>query len=794
MSMFSRHRFQSLPAIAGFLTMSLICLCGAAEIPARILYVDAGFEGENQTGESWLTAYSSLQKAIDAARNIGRAELWVKAGIYKPEGTNRNNGFTLYPGIDLYGGFRGSESRKDQRNPVAFRTILTGDIGKVGLDTDNCYHVLTACSDAFVSGLIIVKGNADGMETKGTGGGLLVPQGTSHLVVSDCTFEKNSAGWHGGAIYVNQAEVAISNCTFYSNGAASGGALATKGPSSVTIHKSTFSSNYARNSGGAVHLTTKTRGIVTESTFLCNSSQATAGALSAHSKAPNDLRLEIRNCGFNGNRAREDAGALLFEGKFEPRIIDSKFENNVCVGGIGTIANRGGVTALVKNCEFVTNQGMPDSENIGSDDRSSVVDDLDKLAGMESPEEKKAEPKRQLPDVPVFDSQNNKHTLPDIVHAAPYTVLVLGELTDPDFIENYRSIEAMAKDFKPKHVGFFYIYRFLTHPENNGYVQPFNQLERARQVQHSQDLLKTETDWLYDTMENQTAEALAPENTKSVFLFSKSGEELYSGTLEEMESLRNALENIAGPSDTKTDPDQFPAPRIAAVNPMKPLVLDRIHFDPENEHYLPLDIVPKESQTPYYAKLRAEASQELLQTGNGRLYLGFNLDPLYRMEWNNEESALKYEIRPMKGVVAPSVKSAPIISEYATDTDPREFILSARQLDTTQPIMLRVQYSVYSPALKRSANIQQQYIINLRPDPFGGKAYRRQLPYKDTPLQRNQPSTAIPYQLRQYDANGDGKLTRGEVTGSLWSKFPEIDSNHDGYLSIEEYADFLRSR
>ena len=53
----------------------------------------------------------------------------------------------------------------------------------------------------------------------------------------------------------------------------------------------------------------------------------------------------------------------------------------------------------------------------------------------------------------------------------------------------------------------------------------------------------------------------------------------------------------------------------------------------------PLAIEPDLSQVeeiPFYAKLRAEAEPEVLEKGSGKLYLGFHLDPLYEVHWNNE--------------------------------------------------------------------------------------------------------------------------------------------------------------
>ena len=63
-----------------------------------------------------------------------------------------------------------------------------------------------------------------------------------------------------------------------------------------------------------------------------------------------------------------------------------------------------------------------------------------------------------------------------------YTVLVAGCLTCPAFLGTYTGVEAVSRDYASKGVKFFYVYRALAHPENNGFVKPFSINERLMHV------------------------------------------------------------------------------------------------------------------------------------------------------------------------------------------------------------------------------------------------------------------------------------------------------------------------
>lgn len=233
-----------------------------------IIYVNAT-NGSGGDGENWGKAYNDLQLALEKASNKLNAgatavQIWLAQGTYTPTkemgmpGEPRTVSFQLRNNVAIYGGFNGTETDVTARDWRKNPTILSGDIGTQGDNTDNAYHVfyhagLNLNDKAILDGVTIKDGNAnDSARPHNVGGGMY--NLSSSPTLKNIVFENNQATLGGGMYNGPGSKVILTNATFRNNRATvEGGAIYNEGDgTSVALINSLVYANEA-SSGSAVY-------------------------------------------------------------------------------------------------------------------------------------------------------------------------------------------------------------------------------------------------------------------------------------------------------------------------------------------------------------------------------------------------------------------------------------------------------------------------------------------------------------------------------------------------------------
>ncbi|MGE7023410.1 InlB B-repeat-containing protein, partial [Solibacillus cecembensis] len=219
------------------------------------IYVNQNSAGPTEDGISWDTAYKDLQVALTKA-TYGN-EIWIAEGTYKPttptdSSDPRTASFKMKNGVAIYGGFEGVKGEtitgRDFENN---KTILSGDIGTLDVNSDNSYHVFyhdnldLIDKTAILDGVTITGGNADGSVRHSNGGGMFNEGG--NLTLSNVIFSENKASSNGGGMYntgdnLTLTDVEFSKNEFSSSSNSSGGGMYNTG-NNLTLTNVEFSEN-----------------------------------------------------------------------------------------------------------------------------------------------------------------------------------------------------------------------------------------------------------------------------------------------------------------------------------------------------------------------------------------------------------------------------------------------------------------------------------------------------------------------------------------------------------------------
>ncbi len=291
-------------------TVLMIVMVWFVNADAAVRYV--ALDGSGADGQTWATAYRTIQVAVDDPAIGAGDEIRVKQGTYviaQPVEVNK--------AVKIYGGYSGSDTTRDwSAYPT---TIDCADDAKRGF---------SIYANARIDGFTITQGHSWGMPPN-----------------------------EGGAVWINSCGPVVANCMFYRNySEENGGAISTYRASGATIADCAFIENTAEYYGGAIY-NDDSRVTIAGCTFTDNEAKATDGDVDPNDPIPGggaifneDSVPTISDCVFAGNSAYYGAGLSNYftDAYVEGCVFADCGSTAVAGGGIYNY----GYSSTIKGCLF----------------------------------------------------------------------------------------------------------------------------------------------------------------------------------------------------------------------------------------------------------------------------------------------------------------------------------------------------------------------------------------------------------------------------------------------------------
>ncbi|MFT3679400.1 MAG: choice-of-anchor Q domain-containing protein [Ferruginibacter sp.] len=344
-----------------FLICFLLTVLLAPFLSQSQIYITPSGAG-TQNGSSWANAApgSQLQAFIAAPATT---TIYVARGTYKPTITaNRDTAFAIVRNnIKIYGGY---DEVTGTRDIAANPTILSGDIGAVGNDADDSYHVMViadinGADSVVVDGFTITKGKANsGSKYYGTssvsglsGAGISLYNNNAaagRITVRNCHITANVSDNYGAGIYNQASSPTIAGCTIDGNMTYFGGAIFNVSSSAPSIMNCVISSNTALTGGGGIHNRSVSPANISNCSFTGNSATTNGGAIYNENSS-----AIISGCSFTSNNSQQ-GGAIFSNGTSSPVITGCNFKTNTAAYG-GAIFTNATFLVTVTSCTFIGN-------------------------------------------------------------------------------------------------------------------------------------------------------------------------------------------------------------------------------------------------------------------------------------------------------------------------------------------------------------------------------------------------------------------------------------------------------
>ncbi len=221
----------------------------------------------------------------------------------------------MKPAAQIYGGFAGTETLRDERSWTLRPTIIDGR-GEGRCVLADGAHWADKTS-AVLDGFTLINGKATGA----SGGGMLIYDCAP--TIGNCTIMDCMAAHGGGVCVSSGCYPRISNCIIYGNQA-----------------------DGFYDGGGGIQVLDSMLNL--DNCTLEGNSASFGGAISCYSS-----QLFMSDCALTGNTSKNGGGGLLVSGSHS-QIMRCRFAGNSCASDGGAIRSTG-TTITLQDCRFLYN-------------------------------------------------------------------------------------------------------------------------------------------------------------------------------------------------------------------------------------------------------------------------------------------------------------------------------------------------------------------------------------------------------------------------------------------------------
>ena len=167
-------------------------------------------------GTGWANT-TSLKAALESARellkkSIDPVDIWLLQGTYIPDdGYDTNESFEIPGNVRIYGGFGGSENSLDERNPLLYKTILSGDISGL-YNSKAVVSVVDSDSSALLDGIEIHNQRPSSVS------GYCLKADRGEVELNNCTLSYVGNGKYSSTIYADGSQIVMNGTTLVQDG------------------------------------------------------------------------------------------------------------------------------------------------------------------------------------------------------------------------------------------------------------------------------------------------------------------------------------------------------------------------------------------------------------------------------------------------------------------------------------------------------------------------------------------------------------------------------------------------